>query len=113
MIKIAIENKQNLIVEGCYIPFNLKESFDEEYLSQIKFICLVMSESYIDDHYSDILGNENVIEKRVPDEDFTIQFVKQENEYYLKSCSQYGLDYILIDTDYLENVRDGVGRIMR
>ena len=72
-----------------------------------------MSEAYIDEHYSDILGNENVIENRLPDEDFTIQFVKQENEHYLKTCTQYGLDYILIDTDYLENVRAGVGRIMR
>ena len=113
MIKTAIENKQNMIVEGCYIPFNWKDSFDEEYLSQIKFFCLVMSEAYIDDHFSDIIGNENVIEKRVPDEDFTIQFVKQENAYYLQNCSQYGLDYVLIDTDYWENVRDGVGRIMR
>ena len=100
MIKTAIENKQNLIVEGCYIPFNWKDSFDEEYLSQIKYICLVMSESYIDDHFSDILGNKNAIEKRVPDEDFTIQFVKQENEYYLKNCCQFGLDYILIDKSY-------------
>jgi adenylate kinase family enzyme len=113
MIKTAIENKQNLIVEGCYIPFNWKDSFDEEYLSQIKYICLVMSESYIDDHFSDIIGNENVIEKRLPNEDFTIQFVKQENEYYLKTCTQYGLDYILIDTGYFENVRAGVDRIMK
>ncbi len=113
MIKTAIENRQNLIVEGCYIPFNWKDSFDEEYLSQIKFICLVMSGSYIETHFADMIGNENVIEKRVPDEDFTIQFVKQENEYYLQKCSQYGLGCILIDTDYLENVRDGVGRIMR
>ena len=100
MIKTAIENKQNLIVEGCYIPFDWKDSFDEEYLSQIKFICLVMSGSYIDDHFSDIIGNENVIEKRSPDEDFTIRFVKKENEHYLKNCSQYGLDYILIDKRY-------------
>ena len=113
MIKTAIENRQNLIAEGCYIPLNWKDSFDEEYLSQIRFICLVMSGSYIDAHYSDIRGNENVIEKRLPDEDFTIQFAKQENEYYLQKCDQYGLDCILIDTDYSENVREGVGRIMR
>ena len=113
MIKTAIENKQNLIVEGCYIPFNWKDSFDEEHLSQIKFICLVMSGSYIETHFADMIGNENVIENRLPDEDFTIQFVKQENSYCLQNCCQYGLDYILIDTDYLENVRDGVGRIMR
>lgn len=27
MIKTAIENNQNLIVEGCYIPFNWAEDF--------------------------------------------------------------------------------------
>ena len=27
MVKTAIENKQNLIVEGCYIPFNWAEDF--------------------------------------------------------------------------------------
>ncbi len=100
IIKTAIENKQDLIVEGCYIPFNWKDSFDEEYLSQIKFKCLVMSEAYIDEHYPDIISNENTIEKRSPDDDFTIQFVKQENEHYLKNCCQSGLEYILIDKCY-------------
>ena len=28
MIKTAIENKQNLIVEGCYIPFDWQKDFD-------------------------------------------------------------------------------------
>ncbi len=35
MIKTAIENKQNLIVEGCYIPFDWEKSFSEEYLKNI------------------------------------------------------------------------------
>ena len=112
IIKTAIENKQNLIVEGCYIPFDWKDSFDSEYLPQIKYLCLVMSEHYIEHHYNDILSNENVIEKRMPDEDFTIELVKQENQYYLHKCSQYGIDFILIDTDYLENVHDGVKKIL-
>ena len=32
MIKTAIENRQNLIVEGCYIPFDWKRSFETDYL---------------------------------------------------------------------------------
>ena len=28
MIKTAIENKQNLIIEGCYIPFDWQKDFD-------------------------------------------------------------------------------------
>lgn len=31
MIKTAIENKQNLIIEGCYIPFDWQKDFDAEY----------------------------------------------------------------------------------
>ena len=28
MIKTAIENRQNLIVEGCYIPYDWRKNFD-------------------------------------------------------------------------------------
>ena len=100
MIKTAIENGQNLIVEGCYIPLNWRDSFDKEYLSQIKFICLIMSDIYINRHFDDIIQNENVIEKRVLDSDFTIEFVKQENQYYFQQCKQFGLDFVLIDDEY-------------
>ena len=100
MIKTAIENKQNLIAEGCYIPFDWKESLSEEYLSQIRYICLVMSERYIREHFDDITGYENAIEKRLYDEDLSIDSVIRENRYYLSSCIRYGLGYHLIDEDY-------------
>ena len=32
IIKTAIENEQNLIIEGCYIPFAWKKYFSNEYL---------------------------------------------------------------------------------
>ena len=100
MIKTAIENRQDLIVEGCYIPFDWKDSFDNEYLSQIRFMCLVMSGSYINKHFDDIINYENVIEKRLHDEDITIDFLNRENEYYLQKCRQVGLDHILINDRY-------------
>ena len=43
MIKTAIENQQNLIVEGCYIPYDWRKGFDNDYLSEIRFICLAMT----------------------------------------------------------------------
>ena len=100
MIKTAIENEQNLIVEGCYILFDWQDSFEEAYLSQIRYICLVMSERYINEHFDAIIGHENVIEKRLPDADLTIEHVREDNRYYLRNCRRYGLDYILIDKDY-------------
>ena len=46
IIKTNIENKQNLIVKGCYIPFNWKDDFEETHLSELKYTCLIMSEIY-------------------------------------------------------------------
>ena len=40
MIKTAIENEQNLIVEGCYIPFDWDKDFTKEYLENINTIAL-------------------------------------------------------------------------
>ena len=47
MIKTSIENGQNLIIEGCYIPFDWSKDFENQYLSHIKYYCLIMSEDYI------------------------------------------------------------------
>ena len=65
MIKTAIENKQNLIVEGCYIPFDWEQYFTKEYLNNIKYYCLVMTENYIKNHFIDIKKYANVIEQRL------------------------------------------------
>ena len=72
IIKTAIENKQNLIIEGCYIPFNFQDYFNEEYLKEIKYICLIMSKSYIENNIKQIRNNANVIENRL-DDDITIE----------------------------------------
>lgn len=68
MIKTAIENKQNLIVEGIYIPFDWTKDFDKEYLKHIKYFCLVMSEKYIKHHFDSIKKYANSIEYRMDDE---------------------------------------------
>ena len=99
MIKTAIKNGQNLIIEGCYIPFDWQDSFDADYLSQIKYICLVMSESYINNHFNNIVSYGNVIEKRLSN-DIDIEEIKQDNQEYLRGCISYGLDYFLIDDEY-------------
>lgn len=64
MIKTNIENNQNIIIEGCYIPFHWKNDFEEKYLKQIKYICLIMTEEYINKNYENIKMYENSIEVR-------------------------------------------------
>ena len=100
MIKTAIENKQNLIVEGCYIPFNWKEDFEETYLEEIEYYCLILSENYIEHHFEDIKNHACVIEERLDDTGCTKDFILSENIYYLQMCRKYQCNYILIDREY-------------
>lgn len=100
MIKTAIENRQNLIVEGCYIPFDWARSFEEDYRKEIRYICLIMSEAYIRAHFQDILSYANVVETRLDDSGLTMEELIQENEANLKSCLKYGCAYRLIDGEY-------------
>ncbi len=100
MIKTAIENEQNLIVEGCYIPFVWSENFESEYLKNIKYYCLVMSSKYITNHFNDIKKYANVVEKRMDDEGCTIENVLRDNAKMLEQCQNYKVNYLLIDDEY-------------
>ena len=99
MIKTVIENKQNLIVEGCYIPFDWAKDFDKEYLDNIKYICLVMSEKYIKNHFADIKQHANIIENRLHD-DCTMESVLKDNAQFLESAQKHNVNYVLIDDEY-------------
>ncbi|MCM1134627.1 MAG: adenylate kinase [Clostridium sp.] len=104
MVKTAIENKQNLIVEGCYIPFCWAKDFDKKYLEHIKYYCLVMSESYLRNHYDDVKRYANIIENRLDDEGYTLENILEDNAKVLELAQKYGVDYILIDDKYEINI---------
>ena len=104
MIKTAIENKQNLIVEGCYIPFDWAKDFDKEYLNHIRYYCLVMSENYIRNHFADIKSYANVIENRLDDEYCTLDSVIDDNKQVLENVIAYNVNYILIDDEYIIDI---------
>ncbi len=100
MIKTAIENEQNLIIEGCYIPFNWEIDFEKEYLDSIKYYCLVMSENYIVNHFDDIKKYASIIESRIDDDYCTIESVLKDNEQNLQLAQKHKVNYILIDNQY-------------
>ena len=99
-IKTAIENHQNLIVEGAYIPFSWKEDFEESYLKEIQYYCLVMSEIYIQNHFEDIKKHASAIEKRLDDSYCQKEFLTQENCHNLSMCLKSGHTPIIIDEEY-------------
>ena len=100
MIKTAIENGQNLIIEGCYIPHNWSADFEESYLAQIKAVWLIMTENYIRSHFGDILSHASDVEQRLDDSGLSVEELIQDNNRNLELCKKYGCDYILIDGDY-------------
>ena len=106
MIKTAIENNQNLIVEGCYIPFDWAKDFGLEYLEYIRYYCLVMSECYIKTHFEDIKKYANVIEKRLDDGECTMESVLRDNRRMLELANKYGVNCVLIDDKYEVSIND-------
>lgn len=100
MVKTAIENRQNLIVEGCYIPFDWQKDFDESYLKEIQYLCLVMSRKYIEEQFAEIRNYANVIERRLDDSELSREVLIAENEANLQGCIAHGLPHILIHESY-------------
>ena len=99
MIKTAIENHQNLIVEGCYIPETWRNDFDEDMIKEIRYVCLLMSEQYIRNHSKDIEFHGDVIENRL-DKSININELINDNNLRLEKCRENKLPYILIDQKY-------------
>lgn len=104
MIKTAIENKQNLIIEGVYIPFDWEKDFTKKYLEDIKYYCLVMSENYIKTHFDDIKKYANAIEKRLDDDWCTMESVLDDNAQFLALAKKHNTNFILIDDRYKVNI---------
>lgn len=100
IIKTAVENHQNLIVEGCYVPFEWRKDFDGNYFKHIRFICLAMTGEYIKSHYNDIIGHASEIESRMSDEDSTSESLQDYNKIIIEGFQRAGEEVTLISDDY-------------
>ena len=106
MIKTVIENNQNLVVEGCYVPYNWRKDFNESYLKNIKFICLALSEVYIDRHFEDIKKHSSDVEERLDDSDCTIESVKSDNKMFIDGFKEAGEQIVIVEDDYSKIIED-------
>lgn len=104
MIKTVVENGQSLIIEGCYIPFDWQKDFESKYLEHIRYYCLAMSRDYIINHYSDIKGCSNMIEKRLDDDSCTMETLLRDNVRFLELAQEHNVNYVLIDDKYEINI---------
>ncbi len=100
IIKTAIENRQDLIVEGCYVPFGWRRDFDEPYLSSIRFICLAVTDAYVDAHFDAILSHASDVEARLDDSDCTAEKLKADNRAVTEGFRTAGEPVTRIDADW-------------
>lgn len=100
MIRTAIENNQNLIVEGCYIPGDWRKDMGIKYLKDIRYICLAFSDEYIDNHLSNIMEHESDVEKRLPDDYISPEWFKEQNHKVIEDSNRNSLGVTIIDSDY-------------
>ena len=104
MIKTAIENRQHLIIEGCYIPFDWRNDFDEYYLPSIQFVCLAMTDKYIETHFDEIKSHSSDIESRLNNNYCTIGSLKEDNRKYVEGFRRIGEKVVLIDGNYKQAI---------
>ena len=100
MIKTAIENNQNMIVEGCYIPENYRDDFEPEYLEHIRYLCLIFSDFYIENHFDEIKAHASDVEQRMDDDYLTKELLLEDHHAYLKRCEAAGVPYLYVDQKY-------------
>lgn len=100
MVKTVIENDQNLIVEGGYIPADWQKDFSEEYRKEIRSVCLVMSEHYIRTHFDRIRRHAKDVENRLDDSSCTADWLIRENAKTLAQCQKFDQPYQWIDEIY-------------
>ena len=104
MVKTAIENRQNVIVEGCYVPYDWRQDFPEGYLAHIRFLCLAMTDAYIDGHFDEIKAHGSDIESRLDDSFCTAVHLKSENRKYAEGFRAAGEEVIRIEGEYLKTI---------
>ena len=104
IIKTAIENEQNLIVEGCYVPFDWRSDFTARYLRSIRFICLAMSDDYIAAHAAQIAAHASDIETRLDDSYCTVDWLLRENRRVREGFLRAGEPVTPIESDYTSTI---------
>lgn len=109
MVKTAIENGQNLVVEGCYIPFDWAADFSEAYRREIRYLCLILSDGYIRGHFREIMAHANDLERRLDDSGCTREGLLRDNARALGLCREHGCRYLLVEEAYRVTAEEAVG----
>jgi len=101
IIMTCIENKQNLIIEGCYLSPQKINELEKDYMKEIISLYLGFSDSYIEKYFfSNVQNYRSVIEKRGYECEDTIETYIVENRKQKEICEKYGVKYFEVHENY-------------
>ena len=69
-------------------------------LDSIRFLCLALTDAYIEAHFDAILAHGSDIEARIGDDDWTPEQLKAENRAYAAGFAAHGEPVAEIGEDY-------------
>lgn len=101
IINTCLENRQNLILEGCYLP---PSKVKDLICQNVEAIYLGFSEEYISKHYFDLIKYENIIEKRLVPEERAVKYFIEGNLRVKRQCLEQGLPYFEITDNYEQEI---------
>lgn len=102
IIDTCIENKQNIIIEGCYLPPEKVADISHNVIA----VYIVFSNLYINKNFEKIINYENIIEKRKFKEERRINEFSIENKEVERKCIESKLPYFEIKYNYQEEIQN-------
>jgi len=101
IIMTAVENKQDLIVEGAYIFPEYLIDMDSLYLDEIHPVFICFSKEYVEHNYeSGIIKYRHVAEERAYEEDWAPEVFIKDHELLRGKCEKLGTKCFQIKSDY-------------
>jgi putative acetyltransferase len=96
-----IENRQHIIIEGCYIPPEHINDFEPEYLEQIIAFYIGFSKNYLERHFtSGIIEHMSEIEQKDYDDYINPNNLIKLHTQLKELCKKCNAPFFEIDDDY-------------
>lgn len=111
IIDTCLENRQHIILEGCYLP--PEKVVPLLGCGEVAAVYLIFSRGYIEKHFDNILSFENAIERRKYPETRTKKTFIEANARLKERCVAAGAPFFEIQSDYeseLQEVYAFIGR---
>lgn len=107
IIMTNIENGQNLIIEGCYLPAEDIGDFEQEYLEQIIALYIGFSKDYLENNFkTGIIEHLSAIEQKDYDKYINLDNFIRLHTQLKEKCTKNNVKFFEINSDYEVEIKN-------